>query len=439
MIEVAIYIVTLLNLVSAAILLPRYMRRSKIYQFTFVSVWTLHYVIGNALVLLSRDRTYALAQFSDFEGGYLMALIAGQYFLWVYLFLQNVAQKEFSGDAVFRTSAISPVLIIAGITSLFGALFISQIGPALFFSGELAQYRTGIGEIAGEGIGIFYYLATLMIPAALLAGAFAIDHPVGRHIALALALAILAAIVFVPLGGRGRVLNIVFVLMITFVLARREENLFRIINGRLLALVAALIAVAYIWGAVRDLNEVSAIPVDTADVINALAVDTTRLPNQAFIFSEFPSLGTYFGLHYLESILGPLYEYVSSGSVGLIQEYSARWYGTTVNNFDQRSAVSPSFLGEIYLNFGIVGIVVAPFAFFSLVALMRKAAGGEHPVTAAMILFFIQFNSFHGGLYALFDLLVVIAPLLLAANRLTVPARTQSRGHLAVGRVPCVA
>ncbi|WP_036289714.1 O-antigen polymerase [Methylosinus sp. PW1] len=417
--ETGIYCLTAINLITAAILIPRYLRHSTVYQAAFVLGWTMHYVIGNLLVLLSQNSTYTLASFSDFSGAYLVSLIIGQYFLWSYLFLFETTRKPSIGSAKFRPTATSTLVGILAVTALFAALFIFQIGPGAYFSPDLARYRINLGEYAGVGIGVYYYLAMFLISASMLVGGFAIDHPRPRNLLLALVSIVLVGIVFVPLGGRGRVLNVIIILALAFLLSRREEPLMRALNLRTILVAVSVVGIALVWGSFREMQADAELEMNGEQAIASLAIDTTRLPNQAFIFRTFPATGSYFGLHYVESLLGPFYNMAFNSSVGLIRDYSSYWYFTTVGNFDQPSAVSPSFIGEVYLNFGIVGVILSPLFLFLFVTIARRFVGSGHSLATALILYYFQFWAFHGGLYSLFDLLVLVAPVFLALNFLT--------------------
>ncbi len=413
----AIYAMTLLNLLTAIYAVKRYASRDSVLQLFFVLVWAMHYVIGNVLVLLTSSLTYTFVPFGEYEGGYLAALVAGQYFLWVYLLLLDTVAKPIVSYRPIRESALPIILTLLGITGLFGALLVLQVGVASYFSQELAQYRGRLGEVSA-GIGYFYYLATFLISMTLVAGAYAISHRRPRNFMIAAVAVLAAAIVFVPLGGRGRLVNIVLLFVLAYLISMRDLRLSKLLDKRLIALCAGIMGLSFVWGILRESADAT-LPTTVIQTLWSLSVDTTRLPYQAFSLERFPLTGVYLGTHYIESILGPFYRFVASEPVGLIPDFSARWYGETIGNPDIRSAISPSFIGEAYLNFGVLGVIFAPFLFFGLMQFGRLLGRDDSAMSIAVIIYFFQFNLFHGGLYLLFDILVLAAPVLLLCNVLT--------------------
>ena len=417
MILAAIYALTLVNALTAVYALRRYATRDSVLQFFFVIVWMMHYVIGNVLVLLSSDRTYNFVPFAEYEAGYLASMVAGQYFLWVYLFLLDSTAKPVAGYRPLRAASLPIVLLFLAITGAFGALLVLQIGVSEYFSQDLAQYRARLGEVSA-GIGYFYYLATFLISATLVACAFAITNPRPRNIAIAVAAVIVAGILFVPLGGRGRLVNIVFVVALAYIISWRDFRLAKLFDKRLIALVGAVFALSFVWGTLRESRE-AVLPTDFTQVTASFAIDTSRLPFQAFVLERYPVSGVYYGIHYAESLMGPFYETFGFEPVRLIQQYSSRWYGETLGAPDLQSAISPSFLGETYLNFGFLGLVFAPFLFVAIMQGARALGRADNAMSLAIVIYFFQFNLFHGGLYLSFDMLVITVPALLVCNLLT--------------------
>lgn len=435
MILAAIYAFTLINAITAAYALRRYASRDSVLQFFFVLVWAIHYVIGNVLVLLSSGYTYTFVPFTEYQEGYIGAMVAGQYFLWVYLFLLDSTSKPVAEYRPLRVSALPIVLLFLAVTMAFGALLVLQIGVGTYFSQDLAQYRARLGEVSA-GIGYFYYLATFLISATLIAGAYAISYPRARNIMIAVGALIVAGIVFVPLGGRGRLINIILVIALAYIVSWRDFRLSKLLDKRLIALVGAVFVLSFVWGALRESPDAE-LPSDFTQTVASLSIDTTRLPYQAFILERYPVSGVYYGTHYAESFLGPFYEAFGFEPVGLIQENSSRWFGETIGDPDIKSAISPSFLGETYLNFGLLGLIFAPFLFFAIMQAARALGRPDSAMSLAIVIYFFQFNLFHGGLYLSFDMLVITVPALLLCNLLTAhgPAgRPQTR--LATGWKP---
>lgn len=430
MIFAAIVTITLLNLLSAVYVLRRYARRDTPLQFIFSIVWTVHYVVGNSLVLLSSELTYTLVEFSEFEVGYLAAQVAGQYFLWVYLLLLDSTRRAPAIYRPLRASGFPIILMTLGLTSVFGALFILQIGTDAYFSSELAIYRARLGEISA-GIGYFYYLATFLISATLVAAAYALSNPRPRNYLMLLGALVVCAIVFVPLGGRGRIVNILLVTALAYLLSLRDFSLKRLLDKRLVGLGIGVFALALVWGLLRESSETE-LPTSMAEVIYAYSVDTTRLPFQAFAFERFPAFDLNFSTHYVEAILGPFYSIFSFEPVGLITQFSSAFYGEVVGAPDLKSAISPSFIGEAYLTLGMFGVLLAPFLFFLVIQFARLLARDDSAMSLAVILYFFQFNMFHGGMYQTFDTMVMAIPILLMCNWLTVKNSPQSR-RTAVG------
>ncbi|RSY81969.1 oligosaccharide repeat unit polymerase [Sphingomonas koreensis] len=417
MILAAIYVLTLVNAITVVHALRRYATRDSVLQFFFVLVWAMHYVIGNALALLSSTYTYTFVPFVEYQEGYLGAMVAGQYFLWVYLFLLDSTSKPVADYRPLRQSALPVILLFLAITGAFGVLLILRIGVGTYFSQDLAQYRARLGEVSA-GIGYFYYLATFLISATLVAGAYAISYPRYRNIMIAALAVIAAGIVFVPLGGRGRLVNIVFVIALAYVISWRDFRLSKLFDKRLIALVVAVFVLSFVWGALRESPDAQ-VPTSFGQTTAALSVDTTRLPYQAFAFERYPVTGVYHGTHYAASLLGPFYEMIWFESADLIPEFSARWYGETIGDPNIKSAISPSFMGEIYLNFGLLGIILAPFLFFAIMQFARTLGRTDSAMSLAVAIYFFQFNLFHGGLYLTFDMLVITVPVLLLCNLLT--------------------
>jgi oligosaccharide repeat unit polymerase len=407
-----IIVLTIANALSAFYCLRHYATRSSILQLFFVIVWTMHYVVGNILVLVSINLTYTLSSFARFSGDYVLSLLLGQYFLWTYIFLLDLTSDNISVYRPLRPDARAVLLLLLAATTAFGLWFIWEVGPAEFFSQELAQYGARLGEYAFKGIGVYYYLASFLLPATILLGSYAIAYPLPRNIAIFAVAFIIALVVFVPLGGRGRALNVIFVLVLDYAFLRRRFQLRRIANPRNLIFLGAIVAIGYVWGVSRS-GSGAQIPTDPLQVAYSLSVDTTRLPVQAFILHTYPPGGSSFGMHYVESLLGPFYPFLGLRPVGLVSDLSARWYYETIFGYDVHSAISPSLIGESYITFGVIGILISPIVLFLLVRGAMLLGGKQNSLSLATVLYFVQFNIFHGGLYAMFDMAVIVVPIIL--------------------------
>lgn len=412
MIFIAIILVTFLNVMTSAYCLKRYASRDSVLQLFFVIVWTLHYVVGNILVLVSRDYTFTFSSFENFSVAYLLSLVTGQYFLWIYIYLLDLTKKPVIQYVPLREDTRPLLLILFGASMFFAFLLIYLIGPSNYFSQEMAQYRARLGEYAFAGVGVYYYLAGFLLPATILIGAYTTAYRKPLNILLVIVAIGVSLLAFVPLGGRGRIVNILLVLLLNFIILRGEFRISKLITARTIAFFGTLMAVSYIWGRLRE-GPTAEVSSDFQQIAYSLSIDMTRLPPQAFILDRYPVGGTYFGVHYLESLLGPFYPLTKLPSVGLIPELSSQWYAETIWFADLKSAISPSFIGEIYLNFGVFGILLAPFLFFLIVRGAVALGNEQSALSIAVVIYFVQFLLFHGGLYALFDMLVLTVPLLL--------------------------
>ncbi len=378
----------------------------------FTVVWIMHYVVGNGLTLLSRHETFGLIRFEQFEVAYLAALAIGLYFLVVYAALMRRFTNALGPHSVYRREVAGALQFFAALGVVFGLLLVQRVGIGEYFSPELAFFRARLGEHAGAGVGVYYYLATLLIPATLLLGGYAIDHPRRGAIAAAALALIASTVLFVPLGGRGRVMNLFLVLGLCYFIRKDEYRLRRFLTLEVIAAIAAILVIAYVWGVIRE-DPLTEVGTDSAKVLRGLAVDMTRLNSQSFVLDRYPLLGNpQSGGHYVESLLGPFVKFLPFDGVGMIQELSARWYHDTIGGVDVMSAISPSFIGELYINFGLVGLMLAPHLLFGVLLVVRQWMDCRHPLSLAVIIYFYQFNIFHGGVYQMFDILVVTLPVL---------------------------
>ena len=402
-------------------------QRKSALGLSFVVIWMLHYVVGNVVTLLSSERTFTLLDFREFEFAYLLSVMAGLYFLLVYGQLLLRLPANHGARVRYQLGARRPIMLFIAAGVVFGGMLVLRIGVSDYFSPELAFFRARLGDVAGEGIGVYYYLAALLIPATMMAGAYAIDHPQRTHVAIA-ALALLASVVlFVPLGGRGRVMNMFFILGLAYLIGQNEYRLRKLLTPRMLLFLVAVLSVSYVWGVLRE-DPLAEVSTDSSAILRSLAVDLTRLNVQAFILDRYDVLGSISAGHFLESILGPFMKFVPVGSANLIPELSARWYHDTIGGVNVQSAISPSFIGELYLVYGIAGLLAAPYLLYGVVALMRRHLDCDHPLSLAVVIYFYQFTIFHGGVYQMFDVFVITLPILFLNRRLLAHPRSTQPG-----------
>lgn len=422
MTNIIIIILMVANVFTTIFFWRRFVEHRSIIGMVFCAVWAMHYVVGCSFTLLSSDTAFNLLRFDEFSEYYIIAMLVGQYFIWVYgLLLLRIT--PFDGhNVIYSQRAFVPISAFYVAATLGAVLFAFIIGFSTYFSSAMAENRANLSIIAGEGIGVYYYIGSFLLPATLLIGAYILNHPSRRNIIIALGVVVVALALLLPLGGRGRVINITFALMLTYFIMNNEYRISKILSFKWVAAFVAIVGLAYIWGVVRETSDLTLASENTElpMIFRGLAVDLTRLQSQSFIFDRYPISGTYWGTHYVESVLGPFSRLSPFEPVGLISELSESWYFDTIGLFGVNSAISPSFLGEIYINFGILGIVIAPVAFFGLIYGGFALFGRAHPLSLAVIAFFVQFNMFNGGLYAMFDLLLLCMPILLM-NRYVLP------------------
>ena len=396
---------------TGLVYLRLFAHRKSALGLSFVVIWMLHYVVGNVVTLLSSERTYTLLEFREFEFAYLLSVAAGLYFLLVY---GQLLQRQSASQDVrvrYQSCARRPIVLFVAAGVVFGCMLVLQIGVSNYFSPELAFFRARLGEVAGEGIGVYYYLASLLVPATMMAGAYAIDHPRRANIAIATLALAASMVLFVPLGGRGRVMNMFFILGLAYLIGKNEYRLAKLLTPRTLLFMAVVLTVSYVWGVLRE-DPLAEVSTDSSAILRSLAVDLTRLNVQAFILDRYEALGSISAGHFLESILGPFMKFVPISNANLIQELSARWYHDTIGGVNVQSAVSPSFIGELYLVHGVAGLLAAPYLLYAVVALMRRYLDCDHPLSMAVVIYFYQFTIFHGGAYLMFDVFVITLPIL---------------------------
>lgn len=410
---IAIFALSLLNIPIALFCLRNAIKTQSPTSLFFGLGWTLHYVVGNILTLATKDLTYVFQPFDQYEYAYAISLLVGQYFMLVFLILMpRLMPPHHPAANQYRYNDFHLLLVFLFAGILFAIALSVRVGLDAYFSTDLAGYRARLGDYAGEGIGYYYYFGMLLIPATLAYCAYTIEYPSRQNTAIATVAVLSALIILAPLGGRGRVLNIGFILMIYYLL--RSGALWKpgiIFTPKSLSIILVVFGGAIYWGAIRDTPN-DAFSWEDFSTVKSLAIDTTRLNAQAFIIENYPATGIYFGYAYVEAVLGPLVKFLPIEPAGLIQEVSARWFLETIDGSNVKSAISPSFIGEAYLNFGVAGLLMGPVLYCFLMAFLYRLYWSSGYLSIATVLFFYQFNFFHGGLYALFDTLALTLPLL---------------------------
>jgi hypothetical protein len=296
-------------------------------------------------------------------------------------------------------------------------IFIAKVGIDSYFSTELAFYRSMLGDYV-SGIGVYYYIGMMLIPATLLILSYLITYPNFKNIFLFVVIIIISSILLVPLGGRGRVINLILIILISYWITRENFSLKKILSFRIILLFVFISLISLIWSNFREKNE-NEVNIESISIIGGLATDMTRLQTQSFIFSKYPISGIYFGETYLSALLGPIAKYISFFTADYLSQLSSDWYFESLGAIDLKSAISPSFIGEIYMNFGFFGIIISPFFFFFVINMVVNLLTNEHALSQAVVIYYFQFSFFHGGLYVLFDILLTTVPLFLIIKYLT--------------------
>jgi hypothetical protein len=396
-----------------------FIKQKSFIGLTYTVIWLFHYILGNCLVLISFDEIFIQLKFETISPYYLFSLFYGLYFSVIYSYLLLKTKFGiFKNSKYFRDSDFSFLLFFNVIAVLFFLLFISKIGFNYYFSPELALFRHVLGEYSFTGIGYFYYLAILIVPAVLLMGAYMLDYPTKKSKIVFLFFFISLIILLVPLGGRGNVINIILLLIIVVWLKNGMFELSKLFTFKNILFILFLISLSVFWGNIRGssvagIDSSSVIADDNAGlkgIERSLGIDVGRIYIQSYIFYNFPITGVYFGKSYIPSILGPFYSSEIFGEADLIGLLSKQWNNDTVG-VSNNSAMSPSFIGEFYLNFGIIGLVIAPFFLIGLLLLLKVFLNTEIFLTKAIFIFYFQLLFFHGGLYSLFDTVWVLFPI----------------------------
>jgi hypothetical protein len=405
-------ILLILNLLVLTICFKASVRAKSPFATSFCILWGLHYLLGNAAVLLNNGTTFGIMEFEELENSYLLANLSGLYFLAVYISLSTRTITAPEQLSVYPARAFAPLMAFFVLACLFAVILMLKIGVGSYFSAELAQHRNRLGAYAGEGIGYFYYPALLLMPSTALLCSYAIDRRAFYSTAIAGIALLCTLIFFAPFGGRGRTLTVAFIVLVAFLLRKRDIALKGLISKKaLLAWAAAAIALN-LWAGLRS-NWENKVDLDYLSVIRGLQGDLTRMQFQAYIFHSFPFQGTFFGLHYLQSILGPFTKFTGIGESNLISVLSLNFYYDTLGIINRNSAISPSFIGEAYLNFGLVGIAASPFMLFGVTTVAKGLFKSRSPSPLALaIVIYLQLMIFHGGLYNSFQLLFTWIPAL---------------------------
>lgn len=427
---IVIYAQVGLNSIIGLHCLARFATKASPFGFFFTLVWVLHYVLGNVLLLVDGGRLFGNIEFEQLYLEYIFSNIAGLYFLFVYIYLLEFKDVSIAATHLVPHGSWNRMLIVY-LGGLFAiATFIVKMGVSSYFSTELASYRAILGEYV-EGIGVYYYIGMLLIPATLLVLSYCIAYVNLRTVALAAIVSLVTVAAFAPLGGRGRIFNIIFILIINYWISKKTYNLDKLVAGRTILVGIGLAAVAIFWANVRDAPQ-DDLDLKSISYSGGLAADTTRLYIQAYIFQKYPAIGSLWGGHYAAAILGPFSKYAPFELPNLIAILSSDWYYDAIGVADLKSAVSPSFIGETYMNFGVLGVILAPFLFYGIITTLGVIFAQSQSLSLAVIVYYFQFNFFHGGVYNSFDTFAICIPLflvlrfyILPSNRRFNPFRSQ--------------
>jgi oligosaccharide repeat unit polymerase len=418
---VLIYLVTLLHVFISLFFLKLFHRTKSFLGYVYVSIWLSHYVIGNIFILIARDEIFNNLKFESIAPYYFLALLYGLYFSFIYSLL--LLKLNFGTFKVIRScSQFSlPYLIVFNVLSiLFFLLFVSKIGFQNFFSPEMAIYRNILGDYSFVGIGYYYYLAILIIPAMLLIGAYMMDFPQKRNIVIFILFLVIFIVFLLPLGGRGNVINVFLILAVVRWLKNKTFDLTKLFNLKSIFLVSVLILLSVIWGSTRESISESFVTSSSENVednlnkqnmYRSLGIDLGRMYIQSYIFYKYSITGTSYGKSYIASILGPFYPGSMLGQESLVGDLSENWSYDTIGVTNSNSAMSPSFIGEFFINFGLIGLVIAPFVFFFILFFFKALFVSNIFLNLSVFILYFQFMFFHGGLYSLFDIIWLLLPI----------------------------
>lgn len=315
------------------------------------------------------------------------------------------------GRLAFRVALFATLFAFLG--SSGGVWLISRIGIHNFFSQELSLHRANLSIVGGIGVGYPYYLTLLLGPSVVLAYAAFCFSRRKRYLLLAVLLFMLYAAVTIPLGGRGRTMSILVLLAIVhYYLMKRYRLRFRTI-----ALVVGLIAIAQFWGEIRN-PDPTAKPRPISEHIKTIVLgDLSRAQMNIFIYDSFGPGDWSLGKNFLLYPLGPIGErlFPKEWKYDFVRDLSDRFYLAAIGaRID--SAVSPSYMGEMYGAFGPLGLILGPillgvFHGWASRRVEEKPLGG---VDKAYLVFLGTYQIVLGGVYNLFPMLWAYLPVAFA-------------------------
>ena len=395
--------------------------------FTFG--WGLNYILGGLLILIN---TEDFLPFMPVESSLLYFFgtqLSGLIFILTYkIFYKRPSflnkQQAF---LEYKKSDLKYLLIFAGIGIVFGVLFILKISIPKYFDPKLALYRADLGDYTFIGIGFYYYLMMLNVPAAILLLDYTVQHPRVLSITASLIYFSFFLLLTVPLGGRGRTLNIFIVVGLSLIFRLWNARRKFIYTTMALSLFF-LVFVSLIWGNVRE-NPIDQIQIFDKNIeyLKSLRWDLTRVEPQTYIIATYPPTGRFFGTTYILSILGPFQKYLLPywEPSDLISDLSRHWYYDMLG-VEIRSAISPSLIGEMYMNFGVCGLCLAGFVFAKLINFVQGRMNLRFPLQLALLAYFFLYLTMHGGFYNIFDILWICWPIW-GLHKLFVRKRRESR------------
>ncbi len=253
---------------------------------------------------------------------------------------------------------------------------------------------------------------TLNAPAVILLIDYTVQHPRILSIIASLVYFSFFLLLTVPLGGRGRTINIFIVVALSLVF-RFWNTRRKFIYTTIAPLFFLVLFLAIVWGNLRE-NPIDQIKIFDKNIeyLKELRWDLTRLEAQTYIIATYSPAGRFFGTSYLLSILGPFQKYLSPHweSADLISDLSRRWYYDMLG-VEIRSAISPSLIGEMYMNFGILGLCLAGFLFAKLIIFVQNRMDLRFSLQIALLTYFFLFLIMNGGFYNIFDILWLCFPI----------------------------
>jgi hypothetical protein len=407
-----------------------FQNRRKPLSFEFITVfsWGLHYVLGGLLLLFSIDTFLWFIPEEERGVWYLNAQLYGFLFLLGFkmCYKRMKGNKHLFSEIAYSSKDGILIICFCVLAAFFGVLFIGRISVEQYFQTDLALYRARLGDYVGKGIGYYYYPMVLMVPGVLLLITYFIQRKTIWSAALALAYLALFSIVVVPLGGRGRFLNVVLVSWLVW--AFRSIR-FRVLSWGKVTVMIFLVLSGIGLGHVRGyLISGDGGTISWSSALSAMRFDLSRIDFQSYIYSKYGIGGHSLGKGYVEGVLGPFAGLLAMvpENGGMIRDLSREWHYDSIGA-EIESAISPGFIGELYINFGLIGASLSGIIFAVLLNSVQRSMNLKSSLERAFLGYFGIFTAFHGGLYALFSILWIYWPIWLINRLAGARGRRRSR------------